>query len=221
MRPKAKRFFLLAGVLCALFFACSVWYAVTYQDSRLVAPMDVSAYAFQIGDLPMLLSTALACLYVLTLAAAFFRAALRRRREDRDANRARTVSPRLGWLGLLGFLGFGGFWTYHVNGAVFPFVFFLFFGFFGFFFEGKLSGTLMDERFREEAARAERISLRASNTVMFLGLLLLCRGRLFGSLDYTLMAVVIVFSLAFALQLFLGEYLLYRCDHDEASGEEE
>ena len=113
MRPKAKRFFLLAGVLCALFFACSVWYAVTYQDSRLVAPMDVSAYAFRIGDLPMLLSTALACLYVLTLAAAFFRAALRRRREDRDANRARTVSPRLGWLGLLGFLGFGGFWTTH------------------------------------------------------------------------------------------------------------
>ena len=221
MQPKIKRFFLLAGGFCALFLAASTWYAVTYQDARLVEPMDFSTYTFQIGDLPMLLSLTLACLYALALAAVLFRWAFRRRRDGAASNRTRTVNPKLGWLGLLGFLGFGGFWTYRASGEVFPFLFFLFFGFFGFFYEGKLSNTFMDERFRQEAAQAERMACRASNAVMFLGLVLLCRGRLLGSLENTLVALVIVFSLAFALQIFLREYLLYHYDQDELSGEGE
>ena len=220
MQPKAKQFFLLAGVFCALFLGVSIWYAVTCQDARLVEPMDFSAYSFQAGDLPMLLSAALVGLYTLALAAAFFRSAFRRRRAAAAANRTRTVSPKLGWLGLLGFLGFGGFWTYRANGEVFPFLFFLFFGFFGFFYEGKLSDTFMDERFREEAALAERKACRVSNAVMFLGLVLLCQGRLLGNLEHTLIAVVIVFSLAFALQIFLREYLLCRYDREDPAEEE-
>ena len=215
-----KRFFLFAGVFCALSLALSIWYAVTYQDSRLVAPTDFSAYTFQMGDLPMLASTGLVCLYVLALAVWFFRAAFRRRGEAQAAGRARTIHPGLGWLGLLGFLGFGGFWSYSANGEVSAFLFFLFFGFFGFFHEGKLSGTFMDERFREETARAERQAYRVSNAVMFLGLILLCQGKILGNLEHVLIAVIIVFSLAFALQIFLREYLLYRYDHDEPGGEE-
>ena len=79
----------------------------------------------------------------------------------------------------------------------------------------------MDERFQQEAARAERRAYRVSNAIMFLGLVLLCRGRLLGNLEHTLVAVVIVFSLAFALQIFLREYLLYHYDQDEPSGEGE
>ncbi len=73
----------------------------------------------------------------------------------------------------------------------------------------------MDERFRENAARA---NLKASNialSVIFLVLLILCQGKLFGSLDYTLIGVIIALSLALALRMFLSEYLLYRYDHDD------
>lgn len=79
----------------------------------------------------------------------------------------------------------------------------------------------MDERFRENAARA---SLRASNitlSVIFLAFVILCQGKLFGSLDYTLIAVIIALSFAFALRTFLSEYLLYRYDHDDHAVESE
>lgn len=57
--------------------------------------------------------------------------------ESFNANRTRRLNPKLGLLGFFGFLGFiGGAWTR-----------FVFFGFFGFFYEGKMSNTLMDERF--------------------------------------------------------------------------
>ena len=68
--------------------------------------------------------------------------------------------------------------------------------------------------------RAERMACRASNAVMFLGLVLLCQGRLLGNLEHTLIAVVIVFSLAFALQIFLREYLLCRYDREDPAEEE-
>ncbi len=84
-----------------------------------------------------------------------------------------------------------------------------------------MSGTFMDERFRENAARA---SLKASNitlSVIFLAFIILCQGKLFGSLDYTLIAVIIALSIAFALKIFLSEYLLYRYDHDDQADESE
>ena len=36
-----------------------------------------------------------------------------------------------------------------------------------------------------------------------------------GNLEYTLIAYVIIISLALALKIFLSEFLLYRYDHDE------
>lgn len=107
----------------------------------------------------------------------------------------RKIDPRLGWLGVLGFLGFAGFYTYSADGSVFPFAFFLFFGFFGFYYEGRMSGTFMDERFRENIVRAR---LRAYR-ITFL----------------TMMAALVIL----ALGIFLSEYLLYRYDHDDQADE--
>ena len=217
IKKQTKRAIVITGIFCILFLAVSIWYAVRYQNSRLVVPMDFSTYTFQTGDLPMILSVSMICLYGLSLAGwlciRFWKV-----RKQQGSDYTRTLNPRLGYLGLLGFLGFGGFWTYALNGEIFPFLFFSFFGFFGFFYEGRLSDTFMDERFQEEVVLAERKAYRISNSIMFLGLLLLCRGKLFGNLEYTLIAVVIVFSLAFALQQFLREYLLYRYDHDSPCG---
>ena len=118
-----------SGLFCVLLLLASVWYAVAYNDSRLVEPMDFSSYVFQTKDLPMLLSGALIALYAVALAAALLRRALKARRRGGETS-TRRLNPKLGLLGLLGFLGFGGFWTYGVDGTVFPFAFFLFFGFF-------------------------------------------------------------------------------------------
>ena len=46
-------------------------------------------------------------------------------------------------------------------------------------------------------------------------LLILCQGKLLGSLEYTLIATIIVLSLTLALGIFLPEYLLYCYDHDD------
>ncbi len=203
------------GIACVLLLLLSVWYSVQFNDSRLVAPMDFDTYAFRVQDLPMILSGALICLYALALAVTVISNVIRNRRQTGKKNITRTLNPKLGLLGLLGFLGFAGFWTYAYNGSVFPFAFFLFFGFFGFYYEGKMAGTFMDERFRENAVRAR---LKASNiafSMLLISLVVLCRGRLFQNLEYTLIAAIIMLSLVLALWIFLAEYLLYRYDHDE------
>ena len=203
-----------SGLFCVLLLLASVWYAVAYNDSRLVEPMDFSSYVFQTKDLPMLLSGALIALYAVDLAAALLRRALKARRRGGETS-TRRLNPKLGLLGLLGFLGFGGFWTYGVDGTVFPFAFFTFFGFFGFFYEGRLSHTFMDERYKENAARAQLQALRVSFALEVIALVVLGQRRFGGNLDYTLIAMMIVLSLSVALALFLSEYLLYRYDHDE------
>ena len=209
------------GILCVLLLLASSWYAVTFNDSRLVVPMDFQSYEFQIKDLPMILSVSLACIYGITLLITLAFSGCKQRQQIERTNRTRKLNPKLGFLSFFGFLGFGGFWTYSMDGSVFPFAFFLFFGFFGFYYEGKMSRTFMDERFRENAMRA---NLKASNialSVIFLTLVILCQGKLFGSLDYTLIAVIIALSLALALRTFLSEYLLYRYDHDDHAVESE
>lgn len=79
----------------------------------------------------------------------------------------------------------------------------------------------MDERFRENAAKA---NLKASNltfSIIFIALIMLGQGKLFGSLEYTFIAVTITLSLALGLRTFLSEYLLYRYDHDDQAEESE
>ena len=79
----------------------------------------------------------------------------------------------------------------------------------------------MDERFRENATRA---SLKASNisfVMIFIALIVLGQGKLFGNFDYTLIAILITVSLILALRIFLAEYLLYRYDYDDRADESE
>lgn len=118
---------------------------------------------------------------------------------------------------LMGFLGFWGFWTYHTDGRVAPFVFFMFFGLFGFFYEGKMSNTFMDERYKENKCRAQLKAHKITLTIIYAALFLLLgmEGRILRTMDAKLITLVIVISFSMAADVFLGEYLLYRYDHGE------
>lgn len=222
MKKNKVKVLIGCGIFCVLLMLISSWYAVKFNDSRLVVPMDFNSYVFQVKDLPMIISISLTCFYIFILFITLIVSIGRNRQKIERTNTTRKINPKLGFLGLLGFLGFAGFWTYSVDGSVFPFVFFLFFGFFGFYFEGKMSGTFMDERFRENAIHAQLKAYKISFSVILIALVILCQGKLFGNLEYTLMTTIIVLSLALALGIFLSEYLLYRYDHDaQADGSEE
>lgn len=218
---KKHKIMIWSGVFCILFLLVSSWYAIRFNDSRLVIPMDFDTYIFQIKDLPMILSLFLICIYCITLFVMLFLNSTKRQQQIEKTNTTRKLNPKLGLLGLLGFLGFAGFWTYSVNGSIFPFVFFLFFGFFGFYYEGKMSGTFMDERFRENAVQAQLKAHKIVFSIILIALLILCQGKFLGSLEYTLIATIIVLSIALALGIFLPQYLLYHYDHDEPADESE
>ena len=203
----------LLGVLSAGLLALACWWSVQYNDARLVAPIDLSTYVFRVQDLPMLLAGALFALYVLGLFVLLLRGILARRRREAVTQTTRSLSPKLGFLGLLGLLGFAGFWSYPRFQDATPFFFFLFLGFFGFFYEGKLSNTFMDERFRENQMRAQYNAMKLGYGILFLAYIILAQGR--GRLENLFLVLVIVLALVLALVLFLSEYLLYRYDHDE------
>lgn len=221
MKTNQLKLWIGGGIFCVLSVLLSAWYAVAFNDSRLIGPMDLNEYVFNTKDLPMILSISLACVYLAALFVMLFVYAGKKRRQAEGAGVTRKINPKLGCLGILGFLGFAGFWTYAVDGTISPFAFFLFFGFFGFFYEGKMSGTFMDERFRENAVQARLKAYRITFGIILVALVILCQGKLFGSLEYTLIAAIITLSLALALGLFLSEYLLYRYDHGEQAEEGE
>lgn len=221
MKKNKVRILIGCGIFCVLLMLVSSWYAVKFNDSRLVVPMDFNSYSFQVKDLPMIISISLTCIYVFTLFITLIASIGRSRNRIERTNITRKLNPKLGFLGLLGFLGFAGFWTYSIDGSVFPFAFFLFFGFFGFYYEGKMSGTFMDERFRENAILAQLKAYRITFSIILIALIVLCQGKLLGSFEYTLIAIIILLSLALALGIFLSEYLLYRYDHDDEADESE
>ena len=208
----------LGSVLCAALTGAAVWYDLTYNGGKLVYPMH--SYAFAPADIPMLLAIALDVLYVLYLAFLLVRGFRVQKERAAKTGRTRRLSPKLGFLGFCGFLGFAGFWTYGALGDLSGFIFFAFFGFFGFFFEGKMSNTLMDERYKENAARAERKALRIGFGIIFF--LLIFAGQA-GRLTAELVAPILIagIALAVALTIFLSEYLLYRYDYDDAAAMEE
>lgn len=214
--PKRPRWLppVLGGVCCAALTGAAAWYDLTCNGGKLVYPMN--SYAFAPTDIPMLLAVVLDVLYVLYLLFRLVRGIMAQKEHVLKTGRTRRLSPKLGLLGLLGFLGFAGFWSYGALGDATPFIFFTFFGFFGFFFEGKMSNTLMDERYKENAARAELKAYRAGFVVIFLLLILAGQGSRFRA---ELFAPVLTagIALAVALTLFLSEYLLYRYDHDDAA----
>ena len=212
-KPNAKRIIFL-GILCLAFAVLSSVYAVLFNDARLVVPTDFSTYTFRVQDLPMLISVLLAILYFLYLFFLLACAIISNNLRCKTAKTTRTLNPKLGFLGFLGFFGFLGFWDYSFNQKVSSFAFFMFFGFFGFFYEGKMSNTLMDERYLENKARAQLTAMNIGFTILFLTTIILGQGKLLGNLEYTFIATFIILSLTIALVLFLSKYLLYRYDHD-------
>ena len=156
------------GAICALLAAISSWYTIAFNDSRFIVPMDLSNYVFRAQDLPIIISGTLLALYIVYLAVLFFQSTSANKRRGSTSRSTRTVNPKLGFLGLFGFAGFLGFWTYRVDQTIFPFVFFVFFGFFGFFYEGKMSNTLIDERYKENKMRAQSTSNKTALSIIFL-----------------------------------------------------
>lgn len=210
-----KKTIITAGLLCLALLLISSWYAVNFNDARLVAPTGFPEYTFTVKDLPMACSVILMSLYIFYLIALILWTAVRNQKHVRETQTTRSISPKFGFLGFLGFLGFMGFWTYSQNKDIGPFMYFLFFGFFGFFYEGKLSNTFMDERFKENALKAQVTSLKISFSIIIAAFVILSQGALFGNLEYNLLAAMVIVFLALALAIFLYEYLLYRYDHDE------
>lgn len=131
----------------------------------------------------------------------------------------RNINPKLGAMGFLGFLGFLGFYPNMVPFTdVLPvptfFFFFTFFGFFGFYYEGKMSNTLIDERFEINAYRAAAIGNRVALTIIIvIAVLLISVLRISNSYSMSgLLIATIGFS--FGLSIFLQQYLLYRFEHE-------
>ena len=84
-----------------------------------------------------------------------------------------------------------------------------------------MSNTFMDERYKENSYKAQLIANRVALIIIFFATILLVQGRLLGKLDYTLIALVIIISCAFAIDIFLSEYLLYQYDHETLLDESE
>lgn len=210
MKRNGTKLTILFGVICALLAAASSWYTIVFNDSRFIAPMELSAYTFRVQDLPMIISGVLLALYILYLSVLLVRATIANKRKEADENRTRKLNPKLGVLGFLGFTGFLGIWTYQIDKTVFPFIFLVFFGFFGFFFEGKMSNVLMDERYRENQQKAQLQAYRTGFSITVMTLIASSWGWLFHSNDTRLLFMTISLSLAFGLTIFLSEYLLYR-----------
>lgn len=204
-----------------LLLAAAIWHSITFNDARLVVPMDFSKYTYQIQDLPMILALTLVILYVLYLFALLLITVINSRNKSVTTPTTRSINPKLGLLGLLGFVGFVGFVTYRIDKSFFPFAFFTFFGFFGFYYEGKLSNVLMDEMYREHKLRADAAANKIAITIIFLALIILGQGSLMGNPEYTLIAFIIIVSLSLALEIFLSQYLLYRYEHDGQLDESE
>ena len=84
----------------------------------------------------------------------------------------RKISPKLGLLGFFGLFGFLGFVPqfFGESGVLdvpFPLIFFCFFGFFGFYYEGKMSGIMIDERYEANVNRAAAIANRVYFSLCF------------------------------------------------------
>lgn len=219
MKKKKTAAIIIAGVVCVVLMLVSSWYSITFNESRLVVPMDFSEYTFRVKDIPMICSISLFCLYILYLGFLLIKGIIKSRKNQTSDQYTRKINPKLGYFGFLGMTGFLGFLTYSIDKTIFPFIFFMFFGFFGFYYEGKMSGTLMDEMYKENKLKANARANRISLGIIFLSLIILGQGKIMVSLDFTLIAFVIVVALALALEMFLSQYLLYCYDHNEQAEE--
>lgn len=131
---------------------------------------------------------------------------------DTGRTHTRKINPKLGLLGFAGFLGFLGFLP-QPSSIPFPFLFFAFFGFFSFYYEGKMSNTLIDERFQLNAYRAEAIANKIGLMLIILGTIVFALR--FAQMEAALSFLIALIGLTFGLSIFLQQYLLYRFENEE------
>lgn len=211
----------ITGVICVSLLAASMWYSVSFNESRLVSPTDFSTFKFTLKDLPMVISTALVAIYIIFLTCLLPIAVNRQKKIIQSTNRTRRLNPKLGFLGFLGFLGLLGFFDIGVDNAVYSFryfTFFCFFGFFGFFYEGKMSNTLMDERFRENANRAQFVAIKTAFIFDWAATFIIIYFNTVTEYEFMRNVILAVMSFSIAIAAFLSEYLLYRYDYDDNQG---
>jgi len=133
------------------------------------------------------------------------------------ATHTKKINPRFGLLGFMGFLGFLPMYLNVTNVFHVPtfFFFFGFFGFFGFHYEGKMSCTLIDERFIINKNRASSI---ASKVALWLVISVTSLALMaVNSITAYAFSSIIIATIGFALALlaFLEPYLLYRFENGE------
>lgn len=140
----------------------------------------------------------------------------------KESNRTRKISPLFGLLGILGLTGFLGPVGFRLlDQTVAFYIFFAFFGFFSFYFEGKMSNTLMDERFLENKVKAESIANNVFVIIIFFMLFFVGQQRFMMSADAKLIFVVIVCALALSVNMNLRTGLLYYFDKKDTEELEE
>ena len=83
-----------------------------------------------------------------------------------------------------------------------------------------MSDTLMDERFKENAQKAQLTAYKIGFALIWLLLLLIGQGRFAANLEHAVIVLIAAISFILGFTLFLGKYLLYRYDHDGQSEEE-
>lgn len=133
---------------------------------------------------------------------------------DTERTHTRKINPKMGLMGFCGFLGFLGLIEFSPEFITvpFPFFFFAFFGFFGFYYEGKMSNTLIDERFKVNAYRAEAIANKVSLIIIIL-VTILFTVRIEDV--KTLLGILIsTIGVAFGISIFLQQYLLYKFENE-------
>ena len=200
------------GIVCTLLLVSSSIYAVLYNHSRLVEPMDFSTYAFHVKDTPMIVSGILFIAWIIYLVISIIKYGMH---NPVDPTHTKKLSPYLGFLGFFGFLGFAGFWTYSDTGVIYPFLFFTFFGFFGFYYDGKLSNTLRDELFEQNVKTASIKAYKTGFALLFIVIWGIGMGMLSNNLEWCAIFMLISISLIYALVLFLDKYYLYRLEKED------
>ena len=101
MKMNKKKIWIGCGILCVLSVLLSSWYAVIYNDSRLIVPMGFKDYVFDIRDLPMIVSVSLTCVYLVVLFVMLFIHVGKKQRQAEETGVTRKINPKLGCLGVL------------------------------------------------------------------------------------------------------------------------
>ncbi|OOO00667.1 MAG: hypothetical protein ATN35_06190 [Epulopiscium sp. Nele67-Bin004] len=125
------------------------------------------------------------------------------------------INPLMGLFGFLGLVGFIPLIIEVHKPNPFDFIFFGFFGFFGIYYMGKMSNTLIDERYIANQLRATTIANRIALSIILAGILIL--GRLVYYVElYTITSLLVtIIAFAFALSQFLQSFLLYKFETTE------